>query len=177
MKRISLNLSLAVLFSCILAVESTMPLLPTSHAAFICPMKHPAISLARAEQRRRMQAGLAFGAGPCGAMPFLMQSVAVNDGTVEVKRTFVPSTRKDESGGDDDEDDKPTTETYSIATRVFRPMSMSSRQAAAVLVLHGGPSVPSDYLYPLVDFVPYRCMIFYDQLGCGRSSQPKDINA
>ena len=124
-----------------------------------------------------MQAGLAIGAGPGGAMPFLMQSVAVNDGTVEVKRTFVPSTRKDESAGDDDEDNKPTTETYSIATRVFRPMSMSSRQAAAVLVLHGGPSVPSDYLYPLVDFVPYRCMIFYDQLGCGRSSQPKDINA
>ena len=155
-----------------------MPLLPTSHAAFICPTKHPAISLARAEQRRRMQAGLAIGAGPGGAMPFLMQSVAVNDGTVEVKRTFVPSTRdKDESGGDDDANGETTTETYSVATRVFRPMSMSSRQAAAVLVLHGGPSVPSDYLYPLVDFVPYRCMIFYDQIGCGRSSQPKDVNA
>ena len=122
-----------------------------------------------------MQAGLAIGAGPGGAMPFLMQSVAVNDGSVEVKRTFVPS--KDGSGGDGDAGGKPTTETYSIATRVFRPMSMSSRQAAAVLVLHGGPSVPSDYLYPLVDFVPYRCMCFYDQLGCGRSSQPKDINA
>lgn len=124
-----------------------------------------------------MQAGLAIGAGPGGAMPFLMQSVAVNDGTIEVKRTFVPSTRKDESGGDGEADDEPTTETYCIATRVFRPMSMSSRQAAAVLVLHGGPSVPSDYLYPLVDFVPYRCMVYFDQLGCGRSSQPKDINA
>lgn len=109
-------------------------------------------------------------------MPFLMQSVAVNDGVVEVKRTFVPSKAKDESG-DDDAAGETTTESYSVATRVFRPMSMSSRQAAAVLVLHGGPSVPSDYLYPLVDFVPYRCMIFYDQIGCGRSSQPKDVNA
>ena len=123
-----------------------------------------------------MQAGLAIGAGPGGAMPFLMQSVAVNDGTVEVKRTFVPSKAKDESG-DDDATGETTTEIYSVATRVFRPMSMSSRQAAAVLVLHGGPSVPSDYLYPLVDFVPYRCMIFFDQIGCGRSSQPKDVNA
>ena len=170
--------SLAVLSFAGGAIEATtiqtkMPLLPTSHAAFICPTKHPAISIARAEQRRRMQAGLATGAGPGGAMPFLMQSVAVNDGSVEVSRTFMPSKAGDGEG----EEEEPITETYSIFTRVFRPMSMSSRQAAPIVVLHGGPSVPSDYLYPLVDFVPYRCMVFYDQVGCGRSSQPKDVNA
>jgi pimeloyl-ACP methyl ester carboxylesterase len=120
-----------------------------------------------------MQAGLAIGSGPGGAMPFLMQSVAVNDGSVEVSRTFLPSKAESDDGGAEE----PATETYTIATRVFRPMSMASRQAAAVLVLHGGPSVPSDYLYPLVDFVPYRCMVYYDQIGCGRSTQPKDANA
>ena len=120
-----------------------------------------------------MQAGLATGAGPGGAMPFLMQSVAVTDGSVEVKRTFVPS-KADEGEGEEEE---PITQTCSIFTRVFRPMSMSSRQAAPIVVLHGGPSVPSDYLYPLVDFVPCRSMVFYDQVGCGRSSQPKDVNA
>ena len=106
-------------------------------------------------------------------MPFLMQSVAVSDGSVEVTRTFVPS-KVDKGEGEEEE---PITETYSIFTRVFRPMSMSSSQAAPIVVLHGGPSVPSDYLYPLVDFVPCRSMVFYDQVGCGRSSQPKDVNA
>lgn len=124
-----------------------------------------------------MQSGIAAGSGPGGSMPFLMQSVAVNDGSVEVKRTYVPSRSKKGEEEDDKDDDKPVTETYSIATRIFRPMSLSSRQAAPILVLHGGPSVPGDYLYPLVDFIPYRAMVYYDQVGCGRSSQPNDVNA
>ena len=110
-------------------------------------------------------------------MPFLMQSVAVSDGSVEVTRTYFPSTTAAEEEEDDENDGKPVTETYTIATRIFRPMSLSSRQAAPILVLHGGPSVPADYLYPLVDFVPYRAMVYYDQVGCGRSTQPKDVNA
>lgn len=51
-------------------------------------------------------------------------------------------------------------------------MSLSSRKAAPIVVLHGGPSVPSDYLYPLVQAVPYRSILFYDQLGCGMSDEP-----
>jgi pimeloyl-ACP methyl ester carboxylesterase len=103
-----------------------------------------------------------------------MQSVAVNDGSVEVTRTYFPSKAEKE---EEEDGGIPVTETYSIATRIFRPMSLSSRQAAPILVLHGGPSVPADYLYPLVDFVPYRAMVYYDQVGCGRSTQPKDLNA
>ena len=37
-------------------------------------------------------------------------------------------------------------------------------------------SLPSRYLYPLVDQVPDRSIIFYDQLGCGQSDAPKDLN-
>jgi proline iminopeptidase len=55
-------------------------------------------------------------------------------------------------------------------------MSLSSRQAAPIVVLHGGPSVPSDYLYPLEQHVPYRSIVFYDQIGCGRSSEPTDAS-
>jgi len=62
-----------------------------------------------------------------------------------------------------------------LAYRMVRPMSLSSRQAAPIVVLHGGPSVPSDYLYPLADYVPYRSIVFYDQIGCGRSSEPQDV--
>lgn len=40
-----------------------------------------------------------------------------------------------------------------------------------LLVCHGGPGVPSDYLFPLVGNVQ-RPVIFFDQLGCGRSDRP-----
>ena len=62
-----------------------------------------------------------------------------------------------------------------IAYRVVRPMNLLSRQAAPIVALHGGPSIRSNYLYPLETIVPYRSIIFHDQLGCGKSDQPMDI--
>ena len=61
-----------------------------------------------------------------------------------------------------------------LAYRIVRPMALSSMKAAPIVVLHGGPSVPSDYLYPLADHIPYRSIVFHDQIGCGRSSEPID---
>lgn len=44
-----------------------------------------------------------------------------------------------------------------------------------LLTLHGGPGVPHDYITDLVDLASdARRVIFYDQLGCGRSDQPND---
>jgi len=43
-----------------------------------------------------------------------------------------------------------------------------------LLVLHGGPGVPSYYLKPLAALADERPVIFYDQLGCGRSDHPVD---
>jgi proline-specific peptidase len=43
-----------------------------------------------------------------------------------------------------------------------------------LLVLHGGPGVPSYYLKPLAALGKDRPVIFYDQLGCGRSPAPDD---
>ena len=44
-----------------------------------------------------------------------------------------------------------------------------------VLVLHGGPGVPHDYLEPLEALARTgRRVVFYDQLGCGRSDRPHD---
>lgn len=34
--------------------------------------------------------------------------------------------------------------------------------------------MPSNYLYPLEQVIPYRSIVFYDQLGCGRSDEPED---
>ncbi|KAI4277547.1 MAG: hypothetical protein L6R38_005426 [Xanthoria sp. 2 TBL-2021] len=41
-----------------------------------------------------------------------------------------------------------------------------------LVVLHGGPGIPHDYLLPLVDLAnTYSApVIFYDQVGCGRST-------
>jgi proline-specific peptidase len=43
-----------------------------------------------------------------------------------------------------------------------------------VLTLHGGPGAGHDYLEPLQGLAADRPVIFYDQLGCGRSDQPDD---
>jgi proline-specific peptidase len=44
-----------------------------------------------------------------------------------------------------------------------------------LLVLHGGPGATHQYLEPLAELARYgRRVIFYDQIGCGRSSRPTD---
>ena len=43
---------------------------------------------------------------------------------------------------------------------------------APLIALHGGPGTPHDYLEPLVALSDERPVVFYDQLGCGRSDRP-----
>ena len=43
-----------------------------------------------------------------------------------------------------------------------------------LLVVHGGPGSPHDYLEPLAALAEGRRVVFYDQLGCGRSDHPHD---
>ncbi len=43
---------------------------------------------------------------------------------------------------------------------------------APLLILHGGPGIPSAYLNCLANLASDRSVIFYDQLGCGRSDRP-----
>ena len=43
-----------------------------------------------------------------------------------------------------------------------------------LLLLHGGPGVPSYYLNPLAALGKDRPVIFIDQLGCGRSDRITD---
>ncbi len=44
-----------------------------------------------------------------------------------------------------------------------------------LLLMHGGPGVPHDYLEPLEALGDDRPVVFYDQLGCGRSDRPDDL--
>jgi proline iminopeptidase len=43
-----------------------------------------------------------------------------------------------------------------------------------LLCLHGGPGMAHDYIANLADLADERTVIFYDQLGCGRSDRPDD---
>ncbi|MEO7651905.1 MAG: alpha/beta fold hydrolase, partial [Bryobacteraceae bacterium] len=43
-----------------------------------------------------------------------------------------------------------------------------------LLTLHGGPGYPHDYLEMLAALGDQRPVIFYDQLGCGKSDRPAD---
>lgn len=47
-------------------------------------------------------------------------------------------------------------------------------EAPPLLVLHGGPAAGSAYLASLAALAEHRSVIFYDQLGCGRSEEPAD---
>ena len=45
-------------------------------------------------------------------------------------------------------------------------------EATPLLCLHGGPGFTHYYLEPLEALADRRRVIFYDQLGCGRSDRP-----
>src|SRR5437588_70099 len=45
-----------------------------------------------------------------------------------------------------------------------------------LVVLHGGPGFPHDYVRSLEDLADERPVVFYDQLGCGRSDRPDDLS-
>jgi len=62
---------------------------------------------------------------------------------------------------------------YRIWTR--RVGECCSPDRLPIVLLHGGPGVPSDYLEPLEALAADgREVIRYDQLGCGRSDHPDD---
>jgi proline iminopeptidase len=47
-------------------------------------------------------------------------------------------------------------------------------EAIPLVVLHGGPGAPHDAQTPLEVLADERPVVFYDQLGCGRSDRPDD---
>src|SRR6266700_845695 len=58
--------------------------------------------------------------------------------------------------------------------RVWYRIAGEARTGVPLLSLHGGPGYPHDYLEPLELLSDERPVIFYDQLGCGKSDRPDD---
>jgi proline-specific peptidase len=59
----------------------------------------------------------------------------------------------------------------------YRSVGGGEGEHTPLLILHGGPGVPHDYLENLEALASdTQRVIFYDQLGCGRSDQPTDTS-
>ena len=63
----------------------------------------------------------------------------------------------------------------SLAYTVFRPRQLLDDRKPTLIVCHGGPSIPSNYLLPIVNGVTDRAVVFYDMWGCGKSSRPSRL--
>jgi hypothetical protein len=154
-----------VLFFClfIVVVKVFMSFLPTNHAAFVA-------SQYKAEQRSHPPTKREYHEqpfAPAGSYPpldppplrLIMSTVACRDGVMFARRSH--------------------NNCYKVAYRIFRPNALNSQyRHSPLVVIHGGPSVPCDYLLPLVDAIkmPPRSIIFFDQLGCGRSDHPSSLD-
>ena len=62
--------------------------------------------------------------------------------------------------------------TYQTWYKVFG--DLNNRVSPPLVVLHGGPGLSHDYLIPIGDISSSRPVIFYDQIGNGRSSHIHD---
>lgn len=58
--------------------------------------------------------------------------------------------------------------------RVWYRVAGGNAPGIPLLVVHGGPGAPHDYLENLAALADERPVVFYDQLGCGRSDRPDD---
>mmetsp|Transcript_24100 Transcript_24100/g.33677 ORF Transcript_24100/g.33677 Transcript_24100/m.33677 type:complete len:360 (-) Transcript_24100:54-1133(-) len=67
---------------------------------------------------------------------------------------------------------------FCLYYRVYNPEILQSKDQIPLLCAHGGPGLPSQYMYPIVKLFqqdPKRSVIYFDQLGCGCSDQPDDF--
>ena len=58
--------------------------------------------------------------------------------------------------------------------RVWYEVLGDQQPGVPLVCLHGGPGLPHDYLEPLAALADTRPVVFYDQLGAGRSDRPDD---
>jgi proline iminopeptidase len=102
------------------------------------------------------------------APPAPLPSLCVTGAMSQIGRYQVAA-GGDGVGSEDDVDNQSIFLSYII----FRPRQLHDTKKPPLLCLHGGPSIPSNYLLPIVNGVTDRTVIFYDQWGCGKSSRPR----
>jgi proline-specific peptidase len=58
----------------------------------------------------------------------------------------------------------------------YRLVGDDTSGAVPLLALHGGPGSTHNYFEPLERLAAERPVVLYDQIGCGRSDRPRDID-
>jgi len=58
--------------------------------------------------------------------------------------------------------------------RLWYELRGEDTEGIPLLTIHGGPGVPHNYLQTLEMLENERPVVFYDQLGCGKSDRPSD---
>jgi proline-specific peptidase len=58
----------------------------------------------------------------------------------------------------------------------YRVVGDRGSPRAPLLALHGGPGSTHHYFEPLERLAPERALVVYDQLGCGSSDRPADLD-
>lgn len=118
-------------------------------------------------RRRRIRSG---GFSPCSNNNPQCGSDGTNTNTnvgmMSAKRVYISS-----SSG------MPVDVDFQMFYSISNANCISSTTKKPLLCIHGGPGIPSDYLMGLSNAFPNRTVIFYDQIGCGKSNEPSDINA
>jgi pimeloyl-ACP methyl ester carboxylesterase len=110
-----------------------------------------------------------------GPPPPLPPSLCVTGALSQIGRWTVVVAATDEKNDDDDDDDiaiEDTTSNIELSYCIFRPRQLHDVSKPPLVVIHGGPSIPSNYLLPIVNGVTDRTVILYDQYGCGKSTRP-----
>mmetsp|Transcript_3490 Transcript_3490/g.5353 ORF Transcript_3490/g.5353 Transcript_3490/m.5353 type:complete len:362 (+) Transcript_3490:121-1206(+) len=67
---------------------------------------------------------------------------------------------------------------FCLYYRIYNHEILQSKDQIPLVCVHGGPGLPSQYMYPIVNNFqqdPKRAVIYFDQLGCGCSDQPDDF--
>lgn len=59
---------------------------------------------------------------------------------------------------------------------IWYRMAGADKPGIPIIIVHGGPGVPHDYLVNLEALSFDRPVVFYDQLGCGNSDKPQDTS-
>ena len=57
---------------------------------------------------------------------------------------------------------------------IWYKIAGAEKEGTPIILIHGGPGATHDYLEPLEVLSDKRPVIFYDQLGCGKSDKPND---
>jgi L-proline amide hydrolase len=57
----------------------------------------------------------------------------------------------------------------------YRVVGDRNSEAAPLLALHGGPGSTHNYFAPLERLADTRPVVLYDQIGCGNSDRPQDV--